>query len=85
MTTSTVSVKVDAELDAIMSDAAHYQSTTKKALYDKAIAEYINNHRQELHRAMREAQARLDGSLAAEIGLLAGIDKDDVKRLGGIT
>lgn len=85
MTVSTVSVKVDAELDAIMSDAAHYQSTTKKALYDQAVVEYIDNHREELHAAMREAQARLDGSLTSEIALLADVSKEDVERLGGIS
>lgn len=84
MSPKTVSIKVEAELDAIMSDAAHYKATTKKALYDEAVVEYIHNHREELHRAMREAQSRLDGSLAAEVGLLAGVSKEDVERLGGV-
>lgn len=77
-------VKVDAATDRLISDAAHFLGRTKKDVVSDAIREYVDAHRDELNEAIQQSLARLDGSQAAAVSLLTGLDADELAELGGL-
>lgn len=76
-------IKVSAQTDELISDAAHYFGRTKKDIVDAAIREYIENHREELTASVRTSLARLDGSLPSLVSELTGLSRDELDELGG--
>ncbi|GAA1611083.1 hypothetical protein ACFQY4_07575 [Catellatospora bangladeshensis] len=77
-------LKVDPEIDELISQGAHFLGLTKKDLVAEAVKDYLAARREELHRRMTEAMRVLDGSTASRVAMLAGVSPDDVERLGGI-
>ena len=84
MATATTPIKVDEQTDALAGHAAHFLGTTKKDVVDRAIREYIDNHRQEINDGVRSALKSLDGSDAAAVSLMTGFSRDDIDDLGGL-
>ena len=84
MPAATTPIKVDEQTDSLASHAAHFLGTTKKDVVDRAIREYIDNHRNEINNGVRQALQTLDGSDAAAVSLLTGFSREDIDDLGGL-
>lgn len=80
---TTAPLKVDAAVDELITDGAHFLNMTKKDLVGAAVRMYIEARREEMRRAMLEKMAKLDGSAEAEIAMLAGISREKLRELGG--
>lgn len=76
---STISLKVDREIDAVSADAAHFLGLSKKEFYEAAAVAYIEANREKLDAAMRAALDRLDGTEEAEIALLTGMSRERIQ------
>lgn len=84
MTTATSPIKVSAETDQLITQAAHFLGKPKKDLVEVAVAEYIENHRDELTAGALEAFRALDGTRAGRVALLAGLTPEELADVGGI-
>ena len=80
---TTAPLKVDAAVDELISDGAHFLHMTKKDLVGAAVRMYLEARREEMRAAMQAKLAQLDGSLEADLALLAGINREKVRELGG--
>lgn len=85
MATAVAPIKVDAQTDQLIAHAAHFLGSSKKAVVDVAIREYVENHRDEIQAGVTDALRQLDGSLASSVSLLTGLSRDDLDELGGIS
>jgi len=85
MSTATAPIKVSAETDARITQAAHFLGTAKKDLVDIAVEEYIENHREEINAAALSALRALDGSRADRVALLAGLTREELDDVGGVS
>lgn len=77
-------IKVDADVDQLISDTAHFLGRTKKDVVGLAMREYIDSHRDELNSAIRESMSRLDGSNTAAVSLITGFSAEKLADLGGV-
>ncbi|MFC7242206.1 hypothetical protein ACFQO7_06905 [Catellatospora aurea] len=77
-------LKVDPDIDELISQGAHFLGLTKKDLVAEAVKNYLAARREELHQRMTEAMRVLDGTTSSRVAMLAGVSPDDVERLGGI-
>lgn len=77
-------IKVSEETDALVSHTAHFLSKSKKSVVEDAIREYIDNHRDEINGAVREALAQLDGSRSKAVAMLSDLDEGELDDLGGL-
>ncbi|MEU8006508.1 hypothetical protein AB0B66_35585 [Catellatospora sp. NPDC049111] len=77
-------LKVDPDIDELISQGAHFLGLTKKDLVAEAVKDYLAARREELHQRMTEAMQVLDGTTSSRVAMLAGVSPDDVERLGGI-
>ena len=77
-------IKVSEETDALVSHTAHFLTKSKKGVVEDAVREYIDNHRDEINGAVRDALAQLDGSRGAAVAMLADIDESELDDLGGV-
>ena len=77
-------LKVDPETNRLISDGAHFLGVTKKELVAEAVRAYLAQHREELHRAMRESMKALDGTTASKVALLTGLSRERLDELGGV-
>ena len=84
MSTAQAPIKVDPETDRLATQAAHFLNTTKKDVVDRAIREYIDNHRSEIAQGVKDALKELDGSGAAAVRLMTGLTDEQIARLGGV-
>lgn len=84
MTTATSPIKVSAETDQLITQAAHFLGRPKKDLVDVAVAEYIENHRDELTAGALAAFRTLDGTRAGRVALLAGLTSEELADVGGV-
>ncbi|MEX0913486.1 MAG: hypothetical protein WDZ57_00910 [Demequina sp.] len=85
MTTATTPIKVSAETDTLIGHASHFLGRAKKDLVDQAIVEYIENHRAEIDQAVAQALSELDGTRASRVALMAGISREELDAVGGIS
>lgn len=85
MATATAPIKVDAETDQLISNAAHFLQRSKKNIVDEAVREYIDAHREEIQRNALEALRSLDGSVAGAVKLIAGATDEELARFGGLS
>ncbi len=85
MSTATSPIKVSAETDARITQAAHFLGKAKKDLVDAAVEEYIENHRDEINEAALGALRTLDGSRADRVALLAGLTREELDDVGGVS
>jgi len=85
MATALAPIKIDSQTDELVSQAAHFLSHSKKEIVDLAVREYVDNHRDEIHRGVRDALLQLDGSKKSVVSMLTGFSSDDVDDLGGLS
>ncbi|WP_298866314.1 hypothetical protein [Microbacterium sp.] len=78
-------IKVDAETDRLISNAAHFLQRSKKDVVDVAVREYIEKHREEIQSGALEALRLLDGSTRGAVKLLADATDDEIDELGGLS
>lgn len=81
---TTSPIKVSAEVDQLISHAAHFLGRSKKDLVDAAVRDYIDAHRSELNASIKEAMQKLDGSNAAVVSMMTGYSKQELDDLGGV-
>jgi hypothetical protein len=81
---STAPLKVDAEVDELITDGAHFLGMTKKDLVGEAVRVYLELRRAEMREAMLAKLRKLDGSVKSSVALLTGMSPEDIDRLGGI-
>lgn len=84
MTATTAPIKISAEVDARVGHAAHFLGRSKKHIVEDAVAEYIENHREEINAGVLEALGELGGSREARVAMLADTDLSDIADLGGL-
>ncbi|WP_369045142.1 hypothetical protein [Sinomonas sp. P10A9] len=77
-------IKVDAETDRLISHAAHFLGTNKKAIVDEAVREYIDAHRDEINQAVLVALKQIDGTKASMVSVLTGLSREELDELGGV-
>ncbi len=80
----TAPLKVDAEVDELITDGAHFLGMTKKDLVGEAVRVYLELRKAEMREAMLAKLRKLDGSVTSSVALLTGISPQDIDRLGGI-
>lgn len=78
-------LKVDPDVDELISQGAHFLGMTKKDLVAEAVRDYLTAHREEIRRRMEEAMRVLDGTTKARVALITGMSSEDIDRLGGIS
>jgi hypothetical protein len=84
MSTLVSPIKVDIQVDQLISDTAHFLGRTKKDLVSDAVREYVEAHRAEINVAIRGAMSRLDGSNTSAITVMTGFSKEELDDLGGV-
>jgi hypothetical protein len=80
-----VAVKVSPEGDKLITSGAHYLHMSKKDLVEAAVAFYLDARREEMQAGMRELLSELDGSRAARVAMLAGMTREELNSVGGVT
>jgi hypothetical protein len=80
-----VAVKVSPEGDKLITSGAHYLHMSKKDLVEAAVAFYLDARREEMQAGMRELLSELDGSRAARVAMLAGMTREELDSVGGVT
>ena len=82
---ATAPIKVDAETDRLIANAAHFLQRSKKDVVDAAVREFIEAHRDEIQRGALDALRTLDGTTRGAVRLLAGATDDEIDELGGLS
>ncbi|WP_433165459.1 type II toxin-antitoxin system VapB family antitoxin [Kribbella sp. CA-247076] len=77
-------IKVDSRTDQLITQAAHFLGTSKKDVVDEAVREYVENHRAQIQRGVREALEQLDGTTASSVRLLADLTPGELDEIGGV-
>ncbi|MBP0458624.1 hypothetical protein [Streptomyces montanisoli] len=77
-------IKVSHEGDQLITSGANFLGMTKKDLVEQAVAFYLDARREEMQARMQGLLSRLDGTRAARVSLLTGIDRETLERLGGV-
>jgi hypothetical protein len=85
VTTAGTPIKVDIQTDKLISHAAHFLGRSKKDVVDIAIREYIENHREAIQNGVSEALQQLDGTVASSVALLAGLTREELDGVGGVS
>lgn len=83
MATVTAPIKVDADTDRLIANAAHFLQRSKKDVVSAAVREYIENHRDDIQTGALEALQLLDGSTKSAVTLVTGMTTDELDELGG--
>lgn len=83
-TRTTAPLKVDAAIDELIADGAHFLGMTKKDLVAKAVRTYLEIRREEVRASMLEKMRKLDGSVESSVSLLTGMSPERIKELGGV-
>jgi hypothetical protein len=77
-------LKVDPEVDALITNSAHFLGLTKKELVADAVRAYVEQRREEIRAQMREVMRTLDGSRRSRVALLTGLSPERLDELGGV-
>jgi hypothetical protein len=80
-----IAVKVSPEGDKLITSGAHYLHMSKKDLVEAAVAFYLDTRREEMQAGMRELLSELDGTRAARVAMLAGMTREELDSVGGVT
>ncbi|WP_307783722.1 hypothetical protein [Streptomyces spinoverrucosus] len=83
-TRTTAPLKVDAAIDELIADGAHFLGMTKKDLVAEAVRTYLEIRREEVRASMLEKMRKLDGSVESSVSLLTGLSPERIKELGGV-
>jgi hypothetical protein len=81
---TTAPLKVSPEVDALISDGAHFLGMTKKDLVAAAVQMYLASRREEVRARMMESMRKLDGSNLARVALLTGLTAEQINAVGGV-
>ena len=81
---TTAPLKVDAAVDELIADGAHFLGMTKKDLVGAAVRTYLEIRREEVRASMREKMRKLDGSVESSVSLLTGLSPERIRELGGV-
>nr|WP_298570922.1 hypothetical protein [uncultured Streptomyces sp.] len=81
---TTAPLKVDAAIDELIADGAHFLGMTKKDLVAEAVRTYLEIRREEVRANMLEKMRKLDGSIDSSVSLLTGLSPERIKELGGV-
>jgi hypothetical protein len=81
---TTAPLKVDAAVDELISDGAHFLGMTKKDLVAAAVRTYLEIRREEVRASMMEKMRKLDGSIESSVSLLTGLSPARIRELGGV-
>lgn len=81
---ATAPLKVDAAIDELIADGAHFLGMSKKDLVAEAVRVYLEIRREEVRASMLEKMRKLDGSLESSVSLLTGLSPERIKELGGV-
>ena len=84
-TTSVSPIKISAELDGVVSHAAHFLGLTKKETVDRAVRDFVEAHRDEINKGVQEALNQLDGSRAGVVAMLTDLSREQLDELGGFS
>lgn len=84
MRTRQAPLKVDPQVDEMISHLAHFLGVTKKALVADAVIAYRDARREEIRAKIREAAKILDGTDRGRVALLTGLSKERIDALGGV-
>jgi hypothetical protein len=76
-------LKVDPDVDQLISHLAHFLGLTKKDLVAEAVAAYRDARREEIRAKIREAAKILDGTDTGRLALLTGLPAERIGLLGG--
>ncbi len=77
-------LKVDPEIDQLISNGAHFLGLTKKELVAQAVQVYLEIRQEEIRQKMQEAMAALDGSNRSRLAMLTGLTVERIDELGGV-
>ncbi|MEV6153016.1 hypothetical protein AB0L53_21965 [Nonomuraea sp. NPDC052129] len=81
---TTAPLKVDPDVDQLISDGAHFLGLTKKDLVAEAVRIYLELRREEIRTRMMESMRKLDGSNLARVALLTGLTPEQINAVGGV-
>jgi len=77
-------LKVDPEIDQLISDGAHFLGLTKKDLVAEAVQVYLQIRREEMRAKMMESMRKLDGTNLARVALVSGLTPEQIQAVGGV-
>jgi hypothetical protein len=77
-------LKVDPEVDELISSGANFLGITKKDLVAEAVQFYLDARREEMRQRMQDLMCQLDGTRASRVALLAGISREQLDAVGGV-
>ncbi|MEU0520232.1 hypothetical protein [Streptosporangium sp. NPDC006007] len=77
-------LKVDPEIDQMISNGAHFLGVTKKDLVAEAVRVYLEIRREEIRQKMLQAMEQLDGTNRSRLSLLTGLSPERIDELGGV-
>jgi hypothetical protein len=78
-------LKVDPETDELISSGANFLGITKKDLVADAIRFYLDARREEMRARMQHLMSQLDGTRASRVALLAGLTREQLDAVGGVS
>ncbi|WP_327584017.1 hypothetical protein OHA25_50750 [Nonomuraea sp. NBC_00507] len=81
---TTAPLKVDPEVDQLISDGAHFLGLTKEDLVADAVRVYLELRREEIRSRMMESMRKLDRSDLARVALLTGLTAEQINAVGGV-
>lgn len=81
---TTAPIKVDVATDDLVSHAAHFMSRSKKDIVQSAVREYIDAHRDEINAGIQAALGQLNGTDAAAVAMMTGLNSAEIDDLGGL-
>lgn len=84
MPAASTPIKVNAESDQLITQTAHFLGITKKDVVDRAVREYVDNHREEIHQGITGALRQLDGTEASLVRMLTGLSQAEIDAVGGL-
>lgn len=84
MPAASAPIKVNAESDQLITQTAHFLGITKKDVVDRAVREYVDNHRQEIQDGVSAALRQLDGTEASVVRMLTGLSQAQIDAVGGL-
>ena len=82
---ATAPIKVDAETDRLIANAAHFLRLSKKDVVDAAVREFIATHQGAIQQGALDALQLLDGTTRAATRLLADATDREIDSLGGFS
>jgi hypothetical protein len=77
-------LKVDPEIDELITNGANMLGMSKKDLVAEAIPFYLDARRDEMRQRMQDFMEQLDGTRAARIAALGGFTREELDAVGGL-